>query len=343
MITYKTGNIFESGAKCLVNTVNCEGYMGKGIAYQFKLRYPQNNKDYVRACKSGSLRIGTLHSTVEGGTLIVNFPTKNKWREKSRIGYIETGLDLLIEFIKEKRVRSIAVPPLGCGNGGLVWNDVKRIIEIKMSEISDECDVTIYEPSTSYKAVSKEVPRLTVSSLALIHMKMCLKNWGFLRMQKTGFFVNYFLKEDYFRFDKCKYGPYSRAIDIVAKGVKEYQDYYSLKDSKATYELAYQIVVSKKAEAKLEKLLPAIEKASRYVNSIRDNQDLEGVATALFIIQNNEDVTEEKVIEAFKGWSKDKANRFNEQHIRKCLEYLIDTRIVDKNLYGFYVVNEYNC
>lgn len=96
MIQYVTGNIFESKAECLVNTVNCEGYMGKGIAYQFKMRYPQNNKDYVRACKSGELRIGTIHFFFEEGIWIINFPTKDKWREKSRISYVEIGLDRLV-------------------------------------------------------------------------------------------------------------------------------------------------------------------------------------------------------------------------------------------------------
>lgn len=91
MIKYVTGNIFESDAKCLVNTVNCEGYMGKGIAYQFKMRYPENNKDYVRACKSGELYIGTIHYYTEGGIWIVNLPTKDKWREKTRVSSLING------------------------------------------------------------------------------------------------------------------------------------------------------------------------------------------------------------------------------------------------------------
>lgn len=78
MIKFVTGNIFESGADCLINTVNCEGFMGKGIAYQFKMRFPQNNLDYVKACKSGKLYIGTIHYFKEDGCWVVNFPTKDK-------------------------------------------------------------------------------------------------------------------------------------------------------------------------------------------------------------------------------------------------------------------------
>ena len=85
MIIYVTGDLLQSEAQCLVNTVNCEGYMGKGIAYQFKLAFPENNIDYVKACKAGKLYIGTLHYYYEKGKIIINFPTKDKWRAKSKI------------------------------------------------------------------------------------------------------------------------------------------------------------------------------------------------------------------------------------------------------------------
>lgn len=161
-------------------------------------------------------------------------------------------------------------------------------------------------------------------------------------MQKTGYFVNFYLKEDYFKFDKWKYGPYSHAIDVIAKGIKEYQDYYNLTNSEDTYKLAYQVVVSKKTEEKLLKLIPAIEKAAKYVNAIEDNQNLEGVATVLFLVQKNPNLTEDKIIKLFKGWSEDKANRFTEKRIRDCLNYLVDTRILIKNLCGIYEINEYD-
>lgn len=341
MISFITGNIFESEALCLVNTVNCEGYMGKGMAYQFKLLYPENNRDYVRACKSGELHIGSIHSYFEDGKLIVNFPTKDKWREKSKMSYVQTGLDLLVALIKEKEIKSIAVPPLGCGNGGLVWNEVKQVIEDKMSDVSDICNITVFEPSISYKAIAKETPRLNVSSLVLLQMKMHLEKWGFLRMQKTGYFLNYYLEDDYFKFDKWKYGPYSHAIDLVAKGIKEYQDYYLLDNSTDTYEHAYRVVVSKKSEEKLKRILPAVEKAADYVNAIEDNHRLEGVTTVLYLIQNNTEMDEKRLLELFTSWSEDKAARFTRQQILDCLNYLVETGIVEKNLCGYYGLNEY--
>ena len=131
MFFYTTGDLLQSDAEALVNTVNCEGYMGKGIAYQFKLKFPNNNKDYIKACKSGVLRPGKLHFYREAGKIIINFPTKDKWREKSQIKYIEDGLDSLILLIEELNIKSIAIPPLGSGNGGLVWADVKQILAEK--------------------------------------------------------------------------------------------------------------------------------------------------------------------------------------------------------------------
>ena len=89
MFYYKTGDLLKNEAEALVNTVNCEGYMGKGIAYQFKLQFPDNNKDYIKACKNGKLQPGKLHFYKEHEKIIINFPTKNKWREKSKIEYIE--------------------------------------------------------------------------------------------------------------------------------------------------------------------------------------------------------------------------------------------------------------
>ena len=104
MYSFVTGNILESHTQCLVNTVNCEGYMGKGIAYQFKKAFPKNNDDYIKACKTGELTVGKIHHFIENNKIIVNFPTKDKWREKSKISYIDKGMDTLIDFIKNKEL-----------------------------------------------------------------------------------------------------------------------------------------------------------------------------------------------------------------------------------------------
>ena len=339
MIEFVTGNLFESGADCLVNTVNCEGYMGKGIAYQFKMRFPNNNLDYVRACKSGELRIGTIHYYQEADVWVVNFPTKDKWREKSKIDYVEKGLDLLIEFIVEHKPKRIAIPPLGCGNGGLEWSVVKRIIVDKLKVLEQEYTFLIYEPSVSYKAVPKQAPEISVSGLVLLQIRLHLNKFNALRLQKAGYFVNYFLEEEYFKFDKWKYGPYAHSIDIVAKAVSEYQQYYGLTNSQDTYDQVYKVICSKKTEEKLAKLLPAIDRATSYINKIATDKKLEGIATVLFIVQKGNRISEENIIKQFKAWSEDKAARFSEKYIGECISYLVETDIISTDVCGNYEVS----
>lgn len=160
MIEYTKGNMFECNADCLINTVNCEGFMGKGIVYQFKMRFPENNKSNVKACRTGALTVGKVHSYIEEGITIVNFPTKNKWCEDSKIEYIEKGMESFVELLPSLTVKRIAIPPLGCRNGGLVWAEVKKIIKNKIYDISDKYDFIIFEPSSSYSVTPKKRHKL---------------------------------------------------------------------------------------------------------------------------------------------------------------------------------------
>lgn len=146
MIQYRQGDLFECGADCLVNAVNCEGIMGKGIAYQFKIRFPENNKSYIKACKSGELKIGKIHFFTENGITVINLPTKDKWRQPSKMEYVEEGMNHLVELLPKLEVKKIAIPSLGCGNGGLLWENVKNMIEEKISGLKEKYDFLIFEP-----------------------------------------------------------------------------------------------------------------------------------------------------------------------------------------------------
>ncbi len=336
MIQYRTGDMFLSEADCLINTVNCEGYMGKGIAYQFKMKFPENNRDYVKACKSGLLHVGTLHFYREDNITIINFPTKNKWREKSKMSYIETGLDEMIKLLPKLSVKSIAIPPLGCGNGGLIWADVRDVIEKKLAKVEDRYTFLIYEPSKNFPQVAKEVPKLTPSSLILMQMRMGLNSFSKVRLQKTAYFMNIFLGEQYFKFEKNMYGPYSHSIDLICKSIREYQKYYSLKDTENTYEMVYNVICSEKTIQKMEKTHLAIKKAVALANRIEKDAELEGIATALFIVERSNGVSSEDVVSGFKTWSTDKAKRFSGDEIEKYLSRLEEERLVEKDILGNY-------
>lgn len=147
------------------------------------------------------------------------------------------------------------------------------------------------------------------------------------------------MEEEYFKFDKWKYGPYSHAIDIVAKSLGEYQKYYGLTNSEETYEHIYRVICSKKTEEKLEKLLPAIEKSTAYINQISTEKKVEGIATVLYIVQKNNQVDEKKIVQCFREWSEDKAKRFSGDYIMDCIEYLENTNIISRDICGNYEVS----
>lgn len=338
MIECMRGNMFESNADCLVNTVNCEGFMGKGIAYQFKMRFPENNQSYIKACKSGELMVGKMHYYVEDGITIVNFPTKNKWREPSRIEYVENGMSTLVELLPQLNVRKIAIPPLGCGNGGLLWDEVKKVILGKIADLESQYDFVIFEPSGSYKAVPKKAPQINVSGLVLLDIRINLRRFNSIRLQKAGYFVNLFLKEEYFKFDQWKYGPYSHSIDIVAKKIKEYQGYYNIDDSQTTFDQLYQVICSEKVDREFKKIHAAVEKATAYINNIQTDKRLEGIATVLYLVQNGEQKNKEQIVIGFKNWSQDKAERFSTKYITECIEYLEETDIIQTDIFGSFIL-----
>jgi O-acetyl-ADP-ribose deacetylase (regulator of RNase III) len=159
MITFTHGNLLKAQAEALVNTVNTVGVMGKGIALMFKEAFPENMRAYSLACKRKEIVVGKVfvterHNWVGGPRWIVNFPTKSHWRNPSKIEWIEEGLRDLKIFIETNGVRSIALPPLGSGNGGLDWSDVRPRIESALGDLVD-VDVIVYEPTDRYQNVAK--------------------------------------------------------------------------------------------------------------------------------------------------------------------------------------------
>ena len=149
----KIGDMFESRCGTIVNTVNCVGAMGKGIALEFKKRYPEMYREYVDKCRLGEVKPGKpyIYNNADG-TRILNFPTKDHWRSPSRLSYVMDGLDWFVKHYEEDGVKSIAFPPLGCGNGGLTWETVGPLMYRKLCDLPIE--IEIYAP---YGTNPKEV------------------------------------------------------------------------------------------------------------------------------------------------------------------------------------------
>jgi len=248
MIQYKIGNLLDSNADALVNTVNTDGIMGKGIALQFKNQFPNNYKQYVKACKNNEIGIGKLfvfeeQTLLKGKKVIINFPTKTSWRKPSEYLYIEKGLTDLVKIIREKKIKSIAIPPLGAGNGGLNWSNVKEILQTYLQNV--DCDIQIFEPNTKIiEVLKKERTSLTPARAMLLYVLFDLvKNGEFLSefsAEKIAYFLQKFGAKDVFKLEYKQnfYGPYSGKVKHLLYHLSgSYITGYSSKDKKPFEEL----------------------------------------------------------------------------------------------------------
>ncbi|TDY16768.1 O-acetyl-ADP-ribose deacetylase (regulator of RNase III) [Paraburkholderia sp. BL6665CI2N2] len=228
MITYTHGNLLEAPAEALVNTVNTVGVMGKGIALMFKEQFPENFREYAIACKEGRVQTGKMFVTermaLMGPRWIVNFPTKQNWRAPSRLEWIVAGLNDLRQFIEREHVQSIAIPPLGAGNGGLDWPVVKAQIDAALGGVSGT-EILVYEPIAKYQNVSKRegVEKLTPAR-ALI-AELVRRYWvlgmecSLLEIQKLAWFLERVIERTEvpnplkLQFIAHTYGPYANRLE----------------------------------------------------------------------------------------------------------------------------------
>ncbi len=175
MIRFTKGNLLEADVEAIVNTVNTVGVMGKGIALMVKERFPDNFKAYEAACKRGEVQIGHMFVTgserLDGPRWIINFPTKKHWRHRSKIEWVSEGLKDLRALIRDKQIHSIAIPPLGSGNGGLDWAAVRPLIVASLEDLPN-IDVLIFEPTARYHNVAKGrgVEKLTPARALIAEM-----------------------------------------------------------------------------------------------------------------------------------------------------------------------------
>lgn len=327
MIHYKTGNLLDSKAEALVNTVNTIGVMGKGIALQFKNSFPNNYKMYSNACKNKEVKVGKLLVTedealLSGKKIIINFPTKTTWRLPSEYRYIEEGLAELLKVIEERKIKSIAIPPLGAGNGGLNWNKVKQILDKYLSDV--DCDIYIYEPSTAIQEVlKKERVKLTPARAMLLSVLYELvRNGEFVSefsSEKIAYFLQRFGAKETFKleFQPNFYGPYSGKVKHVLYYLNgSYIMGYSSKDKKPFEELG--LVTDAEVEVKefLDQPENAIhknivEKTKIFLSGFYSPFGLELLSTIDFIISEKKANSVEAITKELESWSDRKKTLFN--------------------------------
>ncbi len=227
MISFTEGNVLASKADALVNTVNTVGVMGKGIALMFKEAFPENYEAYRDACESGEVQVGRMFVTeplrLGGPKWIINFPTKKHWRQPSQLAWIKEGLNDLRRIVQELGIKSIALPPLGSGNGGLNWKDVRPLIAAELA-LLDDVEVIVFEPTERYQNVAKRsgVEKLTPAR-ALV-AELVRRYWilgiecSLLEIQKLAYFVERGVlrlglnNELDLKFGANKFGPYSSRL-----------------------------------------------------------------------------------------------------------------------------------
>ena len=233
MIELTQGDILKADTEALVNTVNCVGIMGRGIALQFSKAFPANSRAYEAACRHGEFQPGRMFvfdtHQLTLPKYIINFPTKRHWKGKSRLADIESGLVSLVAEIKRLRIRSIAVPPLGCGLGGLRWNQVRPLIEKALAAVP-QVQVQLFEPAAERKPETAvepaRVPKMTPGRAVLVGlMQRYLAGLmepfvSLLEVHKLMYFVQEAGEPLRLRYKKAPYGPYAENLRQVLSRIE---------------------------------------------------------------------------------------------------------------------------
>ncbi|WP_242883409.1 type II toxin-antitoxin system antitoxin DNA ADP-ribosyl glycohydrolase DarG [Actinomadura litoris] len=353
MIKEVDGNILDAKVEALVNTVNTVGVMGKGVALQFKQAFPENYRAYKQACDHGDVHLGRMFvydmGKLDPPRYIINFPTKGHWRSRSRLSDIEQGLANLARVLQEYEISSVAVPALGCGNGGLRWGTVRPIIIEALSEL-EGIEILLYPPTGAPEAkqmrVATKPPSITRGRAALIELMrrymhtVEIENFvapqgvSLLEIQKLSYFLQISGEDLRLNFTRAKYGPYAENLNHVLQRIEGH------------YLRGYGDRSDLVLELHPIDILPgAIEVALDWLNEngadltehfIRIDKLLEGFAspyglellsTVHWVVLNSTEEqlpTSEAVITQVQEWSRRKKELFTPKHIVNAYKRLAD-------------------
>jgi O-acetyl-ADP-ribose deacetylase (regulator of RNase III) len=339
VIEYRKGDILKADAEALVNTVNCVGVMGRGVALQFKHAYPANFKEYAAACKRGDVKPGRMlmHDT---GQLrprwIVNFPTKRHWRGRSRLEDIQSGMEALVAEIRAHDIRSIAVPPLGSGLGGLDWSIVRRVIEDALVAVPD-VGVLLYEPSPDAAQVRapqrQDSLRMTAGRAALVGLiqrylrGMMEPGISLLEVHKLMYFLQAAGEPLRLRYVKAYYGPYAENLRHVLGEVEGHlTSGYSGEGDTPTEQLELLPGAVDKADAFLTDHGATRERFDRVaslVDGFETPYGLELLATAHWVATKEGAQTPDMIADAIYAWGPGK-HQFSRPQIALAVQRLAD-------------------
>lgn len=338
MIEYCKANLFDIDAEALVNTVNCVGVMGKGIALQFKKAYPQNFKEYEKACKIGEVVPGKMfiHSTGKfiNPKYIINFPTKRHWKSSSKLEDIRLGLFSLAEDIKALGIKSIVIPPLGCGYGGLSWDSVQPLIEQELSALEDVKIIVIQPANSTVFELPKqqEKPKLTRARALYI---LLMKNYiipGYeltlLELQKLAYFLQVLGEPLRLNFKRHHYGPYADNLNKVLEVLEGHYIAGYTGDRTPTAEIRLLPSAVEEAEMFLkasgEDYASILDSLVALIEGFEEPYGMELLATVHWVLNGNPLAknNSEEIIRFVHDWNARKKRIFKPEDIVLTLEHL---------------------
>lgn len=330
----RRGNLLEADVDAVVNTVNTQGVMGKGIALQFKRAFPANYDAYRAACAAGDVRLGEMFVTesdrLGNPRLIINFPTKGHWKAKSRLADIESGLRDLRRVLVERNITSLALPPLGCGLGGLDWSDVKPRIEAALADLA--VDITVFEPSGAPDAGSmvdrRARPRMTAGRAALIGLLarylMPGDSASPLVLQKLLYFLQEAGQPLKLTFAKKQYGPYAdqvRHAVVAMEGhfVAGFGDGTGSKDIRVLPDAVDEAL---RFLADHPDTLLRFDRVAGLITGFETPYGLELLSTTHWVAKHEGADTADRAVELVQAWSARKSGLFKPEHIEAAWKQL---------------------
>ncbi len=340
MIEIAKGNILRADAEALVNTVNCVGYMGKGIALQFKKAFPENFNAYKCACRAEKVVPGKMFVFVTNSCVnpkyIINFPTKRHWRGKSRLEDINAGLRALLEEVKKRGISSVAIPPLGCGLGGLDWGMVRPRIENALAELS-EVQVLLFEPAGAPEAKTMPVgtrrPRMTVARALFITLMTQYKEMAYrltlLEIQKLAYFLQEAGERLRLKYAPGFYGPYAHNLNKVL----EIMEGHFTEGYGDTQKPDVEIELLPGAEQKAAEFLGVHQerharllKVAELIEGFETPYGMELLSSVHWVASRdgNPARTPDDAICQIHGWNERKRQMFRADHIRIAWERLVE-------------------
>jgi len=338
MIEPTQGNLLRADVEALVNTVNCVGFMGKGIALQFKKAFPRNFLEYQRACRAEEVRPGRIlvHET---GTLsnpryILNFPTKRHWRGHSLIEDIRSGLVALVAEIERRGIRSVAVPPLGCGNGGLDWEVVRPLILEAFSNLP-KVRVLLFEPAGFPAAADQPIgttrPAMTTARALFVKAMDEYTRGAYrltlLEIQKLAYFLQEAGEPLRLRFEEGHYGPYAANLNKVLERLEGHFTQGYSDSPKPDVEIALLPEAVTEADAWLANESSSVRHLERVVALIDGFETpfgMELLASVHWVATHGEERAgnPQEALSKVQAWNDRKRRLFQEEHVILAWEHL---------------------